>query len=411
MENNINGTFRYMYCSVHMYFMHPHIIIVPELCTIISNDTLIHVHHNSPRYCGGLVLTGGIGGGEKASTARSGRRRYTSPVGGVGTPIVCGWGMGPLGGIDGIEKLGGGGRVLGGGRSGRGGVIGGPDGGGGGREVGGGRSGSGGVVDEPDGGGKEGGGAETGGGGNGVDCFCTVCDDSSGEGTCDLNPGFGFDGILGLGGIGGGMFSRGGTNGTGDSGGVGTRCLAPRSMVLARSRTLGVEGGDSCAIGSIGAGFKTMGGGTSLGFRGAGFGGGFLNDGPRLISLGVMGCGLAAGGGGRFSSSFPVAKFTCRSLCFNQSGLSLVSEFLGVLGRNPSGWGTLRGLATGGGFTGFIPGFGEGGGFEARGGLRLGSGDGGLFTSMSCRSCREKLLTFLRNSGVSSSTIGGSIST
>ncbi len=209
------------------------------------------------------------------------------------------------------------------------------------------------------------------------------------------------------------MLSRGGTKGTGDSGGVGTRCLAPRSKVFARSRTVGVEGGDSCTIGSIGAGFKTMGGGTSLGLRGDGFGGGCLNDfrGASFIPLGVMGGGLLAGGGGRLSSSF--AKFTCRSLCFNQPGLSLVSEPLGVLGRNPSGGGTLRGLATGGGFTGLTPGFGEGGGFDVRGGfdvmggLRPGSGDGGLLTSMPCR---EKLFAFLRNSGVSSSTIGDSIS-
>ncbi len=151
------------------------------------------------------MLTGGLGGGEKASTICSGRRRYTLPVGGVGTPLVIGGGMGPLGGIDGIEKVGGGGRVLGGGRSGSGGVIddpdggGGAEGGGGGREVGGGRSGNGGVVDgPPDGGGKEGEGAETGGSGNGVDCFCTVGGASSGDGTSDLNPGFGFDGILKL---------------------------------------------------------------------------------------------------------------------------------------------------------------------------------------------------------------------
>ncbi len=68
-----------------------------------------------------------------------------------------------------------------------------------------------------------------------------------------------------------------------DSGGVGMPWLALRSMVLARSRTVGVEGGDSCTVGSTGGGFLiAIGGGASLVLRGIGLGGGFLGAGRGL---------------------------------------------------------------------------------------------------------------------------------
>ncbi len=117
--------------------------------------------------------------------------------------------------------------------------------------------------------------------------------------------------------------------------------------------------------------------------------------------------GLLVGTGGRFSSSFPVAKCICRSLCFSHPGFSPVSGTLGVFGRKASGWGTVRGFATGGGLTaGLIPvGFGEGGGLEeTTGGLRTDSGIGGSL------SVRDILRTFLINSGVSSPELDVSIS-
>ncbi len=89
-------------------------------------------------------------------------------------------------------------------------------------------------------------------------------------------------------------------------------------------------------------------------------------------------------------------------------GFSPVSGMFGVFGKKASGWGTLRGLAIGGGLTeGLGPvGFGEGDGLEEMtSGLRPGSGDGCSF------SLRDILRTFLINSGVSSPVLGGFIST
>ena len=205
----------------------------------------------------------------------------------------------------------------------------------------------------------------------------------------------------------------GGIGTSGDSGGVGTRFLAPLSNVWARSLTLGVVGGDSWVIGSL-AGLVEMGGGGSL-FLGAGLGGGFLSTGGggEAVPLGTDEGGLEAGEGGLSSSASPFAKLTCLSLCFSQAGFSPVST---TFGWNPSGPGTVRGFATGGGLAaglglavgGLGPvglgavGLGEGGGLAAVGGGLPSCLKVGEFVTLKSASVRDRVLAFLINSGVSS---------